>query len=264
MKNAFCIITGVLFSVLLFIIDIKVKEGHGFQPGFILTFDDNNISEWVKLSPMLEEYGVKAVFYLTGSDSSLSEKLPELIKLKELGHEFGAHGKIHIDAGNLLRKYPLNTFIAQQVTAHGDELRKMGIIPESFAYVHGVRNRKLDAGISKQYSAVRGVYEEQRHDLIDKKQIHRVKNIFLRDTSASLVFAMCIDSIQKIDLKMIREIFTMLIQNQAVVVFYSHQPVFNDENEGGWTIPSEFLREMLDLARQMNLKSYTFRELFNK
>jgi hypothetical protein len=59
----------------------------------LLTFDDNNISQWLKYLDLFDKYGARASFFPSGK---LSDKdIEGLKKIKARGHAVGVHGVNH-------------------------------------------------------------------------------------------------------------------------------------------------------------------------
>ena len=114
----------------------------GKRAAISLTFDDARSSQLDRGLPILDEYGVKATFYV--SLSSMEKRLGAWKKAAADGHEIGNHSLTHPCSGNFpfsrekaLENYTLDQMQAELREANQSIERLVGIRPVSFAYPCG-------------------------------------------------------------------------------------------------------------------------------
>ncbi len=107
-----------------------------------LTFDDARLSQIDKGIPLLNEYGVKATFYI--SPENLPERLEGWKQAIADGHEIGNHTKTHPCTGNYafsrdnaLEDYDLEGIAAELDGANEFIRNELGVEPQNFAYPCG-------------------------------------------------------------------------------------------------------------------------------
>lgn len=107
-----------------------------------LTFDDARLSQIDHGIPLLNQYGVKATFYI--SPNSLLKRLDGWIAAARAGHEIGNHSMTHPCTGNYafsrnnaLEEYDLARIEQNIVEANRFIFEKLNIHPVSFAYPCG-------------------------------------------------------------------------------------------------------------------------------
>jgi hypothetical protein len=108
------------------------------------------------------------------------------------------------------------------------------------------------------FVGLRDVTEEQRKPL--EKNIDEINEIFFTFDDKKLVAGLGIDKNFNISLNMIEDGFKRASEQNEVIVFYAHKPVF--KANASYQIEYDYLKEMFNLAKKYNLKSYTFAELF--
>ena len=114
----------------------------GKRAAISLTFDDARLSQVDRGIPILDEYGMKATFYV--SFGSLEQRLEVWKAAVANGHEIGNHSLVHPCSGNFpfARERALEDYTLDQMRS---ELRQasdkiedlLGVRPISFAYPCG-------------------------------------------------------------------------------------------------------------------------------
>ena len=120
--------------------DFRWPEGK--RAAISLTFDDARLSQVDRGIPILDEYGMKATFYV--SFQSLEKRLEAWKAAVANGHEIGNHSLVHPCSGNFpfARERALEDYTLDQMQS---ELRQaserienlLGVKPVSFAYPCG-------------------------------------------------------------------------------------------------------------------------------
>ena len=72
----------------------------GNEIALSLTFDDGRESQVINGTPLFDEFGIKATFYVL--PSAVERKLPEWKTAVKSGHEIGNHSRVHPCSGNFL------------------------------------------------------------------------------------------------------------------------------------------------------------------
>lgn len=110
-----------------------------------LTFDDGPNQETEKIMSILNEYAIKATFFLVGSNCRNQERL--LLKMMEEGHEIGNHSFTHPDFRSLSLKQAVGEIQAtdDQIIATTSVKPLLfrppyGILPDKF---HSIVQKKI-------------------------------------------------------------------------------------------------------------------------
>jgi peptidoglycan-N-acetylglucosamine deacetylase len=119
-----------------------IKWPAGKQLALSLSFDDARASQVDKGTTLLDQYGVKATFYVL--PGAVKERLEGWKKATASGHEIGNHSSNHPCTGNFpwARKKALEEYTLDQMRADLVECNKsiqalLGVKPEVFAYPCG-------------------------------------------------------------------------------------------------------------------------------
>ena len=124
------------------------EENSGFQwpegkvMAVSLTFDDARTSQVEKGIPLLDQFGVKATFYI--SPENLLNNIDAWKRAVNNGHEIGNHTLVHPCSGNFewsrhkaLEDYTLQKMVMELDSASRFIKKHIGIHPVSFAYTCG-------------------------------------------------------------------------------------------------------------------------------
>lgn len=114
----------------------------GRQMAISLSFDDGRDSQPLVGVPLLDEYGVKATFYIVPPRAA--KQLDAWKKTVASGHEIGNHSVKHPCSGNFvwsrasaLEDYTLEKMRAELLEANRQIEQMLGVKPEVFAYPCG-------------------------------------------------------------------------------------------------------------------------------
>ncbi len=154
----------------------NVQWPAGKRAAISLTFDDARPSQIDRGLPILDEYGVKATFYV--SLSSMEKRLDAWKKAAANGHEIGNHTLTHPCSGNFpfsrekaLENYTLDQMQAELRQANQGIERLVGVRPVSFAYPCGQkfvgRGRNLRSYVplvAEEFLTGRGWMDEWAND----------------------------------------------------------------------------------------------------
>ena len=154
--------------------DFRWPEGK--RAAISLTFDDARHSQITNGIPLLDEYGVKATFYV--SLGRLEERLDAWKVAAAGGHEIGNHTLTHPCSGNFsfiddraLEDYTLERMRAELVESNATIERLLDVTPVSFAYPCGQkyvgRGRNLKSYVplvAEKFLSGRGWLDEWAND----------------------------------------------------------------------------------------------------
>ncbi len=154
----------------------NVQWPAGKRAAISLTFDDARPSQIDRGLPILDEYGVKATFYV--SLSSMEKRLDAWKAALANGHEIGNHTLTHPCSGNFpfsrekaLENYTLDQMQAELRQANEGIERLVGVRPVSFAYPCGQkfvgRGRNLRSYVplvAEEFLTGRGWMDEWAND----------------------------------------------------------------------------------------------------
>lgn len=148
----------------------------GKQVAVSLSFDDARPSQVDKGTAVLDEYKVKATFYLV--PSTVEQRLPGWKKAVASGHEMGNHSLNHPCTGNFpwARQKALEDYTIEKMDAELTEANKrlqqlLGVKPEVFAYPcgqtfvgRGVNTKSYIPVVAKMFASGRGWLDEGPND----------------------------------------------------------------------------------------------------
>jgi peptidoglycan/xylan/chitin deacetylase (PgdA/CDA1 family) len=148
----------------------------GVRGAVSLTFDDARLSQPDVGLPILDEYGVKATFYV--SPEPMKKRLAAWKKAVADGHEIGNHSLRHPCTGNFpwarhkaLEDYTLKQMAEELEAANAEVEGALGVRPATFAYPCGQtfvgRGTKLESYVplvAEMFVAGRGWLGEGAND----------------------------------------------------------------------------------------------------
>lgn len=122
--------------------DKPIVWPEGKKVAVSLSFDDGRMSQVDRGTTLLDQYGVKATFYLV--PGAVEQRLEGWKKATASGHEIGNHSLNHPCTGNFpwARQKALENYTLEQMRAELIEANKkietlLGVKPEVFAYPCG-------------------------------------------------------------------------------------------------------------------------------
>ncbi|WP_373494363.1 polysaccharide deacetylase family protein [Aquiflexum sp.] len=150
----------------------------GKKMALSLSFDDSRASNTRLGIPLLDEYGIKATFFV--HPASVEKDLESWKKAVVQGHEMGNHSILHPCSGNFvwararaLENYTLDRMRAELVQANAEIEKLLGVVPNVYAYPcgqkfvgKGIHTESLVPLISEVFLAGRGWMDEAPSDPI--------------------------------------------------------------------------------------------------
>lgn len=141
-----------------------------FERAYLVTFDDGYLDNFTAAAPLLDRYGIRALFFVT---TAFIERALDITKtfrnyaglepmswdqigaLIERGHSVGMHGHTHRDFGRMRVTEAAEEFERSREIFE----RRLGLIPDSFAYPYGqFHHRRADFAQAAGPSAPRYVF----------------------------------------------------------------------------------------------------------
>ncbi|MEX0882924.1 MAG: polysaccharide deacetylase family protein, partial [Cyclobacteriaceae bacterium] len=143
----------LIYNFLGLILILVAHQGFSQNPPFpwpegkkmalSLSFDDARLSNPKYGVPLLNEYGVKATFFVV--PSSVERDMEGWKMAVATGHEMANHSVLHPCSGNFvwsrnkaLEDYTMNRMRIELSTANDEVERLLGVRPEVFAYPCGL------------------------------------------------------------------------------------------------------------------------------
>ncbi len=150
----------------------------GKKMALSLSFDDARATNTSLGIPLLDEYGVKATFFVI--PANVEKDLKGWKKAVASGHEIGNHSILHPCSGNFawsreraLENYTIDKMRAELVQASAEIKELLDVIPKVYAYPcgqkfvgKGVHTQSLVPLISEMFLAGRGWMDEAASDPI--------------------------------------------------------------------------------------------------
>ena len=263
-----CLIISLI--ILLIILFLKIKNNYKSdsnqsifnQGGYILSFDDNYIHNWYKISSLLDKYKCKATFFVSGFGYLDNESINILLELQNKGHEIALHTLNHKSAIKYLLKSDLNNYIQYEINPELDSMNFYGFNPKTFSYPYGDNNVMMDSVLLEKFELLRDVTNSQRHFYsMFFKEYDQLDEIFITNKSSNVIKGLGIDKNYNVSINDINKIFNRLSKNNEMVIFYCHNPVKKAYKK--FQIEIDYLENFLILANEYNLKSYRFMDLIS-
>jgi len=233
------------------------------QGGFALSFDDDYVENWYATSELLEKYGSKVTFFVSGFSNLNLQQISLLNELKGKGHEIASHSLNHIDALEYLDSSSLSAYINSEIIPDINSMKSHGFNPSTFSYPFGFNNAELDSALLNEFSLLRDVTEYQRHFYsMFFTSPEEIDEIFISNQESKVLKGLGVDQNYKISIEDIDKIFKRASDYNEIVILYCHNPV--DKIYNDFQIQIDYLESLLKLADKHNLKSYRFVDLNNK
>jgi peptidoglycan/xylan/chitin deacetylase (PgdA/CDA1 family) len=234
-------------------------------PGFALTFDDDYVSEWYGLRPLLARHGARATFFVTRPHLLSPSECAQLHELAGDGHEIGAHGYEH---RGVLRHYGGNASLVEawerdELLAGRDALQALGFATTSFAFPYGEHAPAYVERARRHFRVVRLIGFKRR---LVPLSLHR--RVFRRPEAPSAAQgAMILDDRFGPTVEQLHTLLRMAKERGWVLCFFAHKPGHFDpahtarDDDEAYRISPERLERVLAEARALGLRSYTTSEL---
>ncbi|AWH85899.1 polysaccharide deacetylase [Flavobacterium album] len=224
----------------------------GYQPGVVITFDDDYIDDWADVHQALKPTGWKATFFVTKFGTLNSSQIGELHTLKDYGHEIAAHGLNHLDARNYIAQHGADAYLETEIYPMMALMDANQLHAESFAYPFGSRNATTDGVLLKEFGMVRGTTYGQ---LPPSSQ-----NCYY--TGNHLVYGLGLDkSYPHFSVPYFLSLLEYARDHNKIVIFYAHRPV--EAVNGEYETDYDTLFAICDYVKTNNMRFYRISDLEN-
>ena len=227
------------------------------QGGVVISFDDRNFDDWIKALPLLDKYGARATFFISGVIDR--QALDAVQQLRSHGHAIGVHGIHHLRAVEYSQERSMEEYIRNEILPQMEPLKAAGISPTSFAYPNSRNNAATDAALLKILRHLRtgssvapGMPVSARNELfvpasrIGEHGCLQSKGIDFAPAREDRTF-------EQLDAALARA-----ASNREILVLYGHG--IATSGKGNHVTP-EALEHILRKARDLQLSFYTFDQL---
>ncbi|MBF7093322.1 polysaccharide deacetylase family protein [Flavobacterium sp. ALJ2] len=252
-----------LFTVVILLITARIYSGGDepepvgttkkeYQPGILLSFDDNYVEDWYNAEKRLHHLGWKATFFICKYDSLTAKQKKKLHYLKDMGHDIAAHGYNHENALKYSAAYGINKYIDNEITPLKVAMDKDGFNIRSFAYPDGARDAALDKELLKHFDIIRGT----TYGMLSPE------SQYCYYEGNRVIYGLGIDDDYKqFNVDYYKRLMDYAKKHNKIVVFYGHKTVDNADER--LETPLAALEELCKYAINNNLKFYTVDDLKN-
>lgn len=227
------------------------------QAGLTLTFDDHNVDGWFSMRDTYLEYGTKATFFLDDFHNLTTEQIDRLKTLEQDGHEIGCHTYSHEGIG---RDYNYDTdrideYLQAQIIPALNNMKDAGFNPTSLAYPYGEHETSYDTAVREYFPYLRTTASDSGRELYELNEIYHKKgkqyNILAGDG---------IDNSYDNEIDEIREALLKARKEGEIITLYAHEVL--DDPDNHYAISPEKIKLIVETAKDMGLKFYTFKESY--
>ncbi|HET9620767.1 MAG TPA: polysaccharide deacetylase family protein [Kofleriaceae bacterium] len=134
--------------------DALGTAGHG---GLALGFDDDSVADWTALRPVLDRYGARVTFFVSGFAALTADERGQLHALAADGHAIEYHSVSHQNAVDYVAAHGLAAYLADEITPGLAAMRGDGFAATAFAYPYGARDEALDAALAPMFEHLRAI-----------------------------------------------------------------------------------------------------------
>lgn len=256
-----------LFFILLVVVVLAVASWIGYtryfssayryakpaQSAFVISFDDQYVTEWYAQRALFGRYNVQATFFITNPDSLTSAEVEMLKALESDGHEIASHGAKHVNALNYTEEHGLEAYIQNEIIPSVKSLQKLGFTPVTFAYPYGANSRTIDHELLKYFYLLRGDSWKVKGKTVDE-----LDKIFYSYDGRRVINGLGIDHGSGVTLEDIEQAFSRAANQKQAVSLYAH--ALNNSKDT-YSISPEMLEKVFIAARKYQLTSFTFKGL---
>lgn len=230
-------------------VKITKKE---YQPGILLSFDDNYVEDWYNAEKRLHHLGWKATFFICKYDSLTAQQKKKLHYLQNMGHDIAAHGYNHENALKYSAAYGINKYIDNEIIPLKEIMDKDGFNIRSFAYPDGARDAALDKELLKYFDIIRGT----TYGMLPPE------SQYCYYEGNRVIYGLGIDDDYKqFNVDYYKTLMDYAKKHNKIVIFYGHKTV--DKADEKLETPLAALEELCKYAIDNNLKFYTVDDLKN-
>ncbi len=230
--------------------DSTTAETTEYEPGIVLTLDDDYVDDWTNAHEILREYDWRATFFVTKFAELNTLEIEQLHALKDYGHEIAGHGLNHIDARNYVAQHGADAYLEAEIYPMVSLMDNNGLHAGSFAYPFGARNTATDDILFDEFTMLRGTTYGQLPPASH--------NCYY--TGNRLVYGLGLDnSYAHFDLSYFLSLLDYAKSHNKIVIFYAHKPVATVTGE--YQTELQTLITICNYVKANNMKFYKISEL---
>jgi peptidoglycan/xylan/chitin deacetylase (PgdA/CDA1 family) len=228
----------------------KQEKREQYQPGLILTFDDDYVDTWYNAEKELRPYNWKATFFICKYSAFTKDQKEKLHYLQKMGHDIAGHGYNHENAVKYVAQHGLDAYVKNEILPLKEAMQKDGFDIKSFAYPDGARNSALDKRLLNYFDFIRGTtYGE----LYPKSQY-----CYYEDNR--VIYGLGIDDdYEQFNLEYYKSLLLYAKEHNKIVIFYGHKTV--DSADERLETPIGLLKQLCAFAAENKLKFYSVDDL---
>lgn len=229
-----------LLVVLLFSCG-KSAENNFTRGSLQLSFDDTSVCNWEKYLPLLDQYDVKATFYICRPQTLTPRQWLALHRIANAGHEIACHGLHHAN--------PFSTSLSTEKYVESELLtcRKMlmdsGFQVKTVGFPFGNAPERMEELALKHFKTVRRVIWDKEHKLLSQYD-----ELFSHEPN-TIQTAMGIDSICAISLISIESACKRAHDNHEKFYLIAHE--INTRKP--YSISKNFLIQVLEMKKKYRI-----------
>lgn len=247
-----------MISILLITLIIPLTaRAESYQPGVVLSFDDFYIDQWHDYFAGRND--VKATFFASHWDTYTPEMIQKLKQLENKGHEVGFHTRSHKGVASHFGSDParIQEYLDDQIITTLDQMKNAGFNPKSFSYPFGEHTDAYDTALKDYFPYLRSTYADVSKPLseLDENYHNQAKNY-------SYLSGDGIDKIYQNDLTEIENALARAKTNGEILTLYAHEILADNETDNEYGINISKLNGVINKAKQLGLKFYTFEEAY--
>jgi len=235
----------------------KIHHPVDHSAGFVLTFDDNDVDGWFSMRDTYLEYGIKPTFFLSHFHNLKQSHIAKLKILELEGAEIGGHTYSH---GGVGTDFDYNVdlidqYLNEQIKPMVDNMKAAGFNPESFAYPYGEHQEDYDIAVRAYFPYLRTTVSSREQKLYKLNEIFHKKGKYY-----NILAGEGIDNSYGNEIDEIRRAFIKASKNGEIITLYAHLVL--DDPDNPYAISPKKLKKVIQLSKELGLKSYTFKEAY--
>lgn len=247
----------LLLFVVLFAASCSNEEENAlpaptYQPGVVITLDDDYVNEWKTAHDILKDYSWKATFFVCKINQLDAGKINTLKEFQDYGHEIAGHGLNHLNAVNTINSIGFESYYNQEILPMMACMDTNNFNVNSFAYPYGARESSIDNKLFPHFKMLRGT---TYGSAIPSQQNCYYKN-------SNLVYGLGIDnSYPHFSIPYFIQLLEYAKTKNKIVIFYAHKPVTTSTADYQTEINT--LIHICQYVQQNNMKFYKLSELYD-
>ena len=241
----------VLVSVILSCQKKPYEDSSG-NGGIVINFEGNYLDEWLQADSAMKKYDWKASFCISSLNRLNQQKIHQLTKLQDGGHEIATTGYNYINAIKFLLNRNINDYMSQEIFPMLDFMERKSIDINSFVYPYGARYPGLDSHLLDYFKIIRA-------NTYGKKEPSKQDCYF---NKSQTVFGLGMDNnYNHFSHEYLRELLEYAKKNKLILILYGHGPRENVTSD--YQTSFETLNIIGDFITSNDMKFYSLSDLYD-